>query len=576
MKRAYVEPLIHDRSSDPKSYKNVKNMTTIDSIDLGAASPTDIFGALNLERKKEESKEKELIASDKENIEPIRRKHTDDLGLTNTIIRMSAPSIEETQSNFNQSSNDNSLLRELDVQHRSSSSLTLCNILAGSTIGVGTGLAMMPIFNNELYDLDDYGINIHDIEVLYVISTFNTLICTSLSNIMFLLREGIPSLTEPMKDLTLKQGLVLTAGGIGAFTSSLLPLSLMWDVELNNAEMDGEFGFNKFTAYAAFCSIPLLAAKTIECFYGIANFFKNHDNLKIDSIGGKIAVSVLTVLSTVARSMCFKTTTAELAKDMGFDEETAEIMGIIIGGIIASGTSLIAELNALQNIFKTQETPITKKEIALSVACALEGMWFSLPMISSGLEATQDWNPLLKGALFTPLFVSRSVFEASASYHALKPKSWETKISLQNLRMQEKDKEIVIYKVDLNDKNKQIEVLKADLHNKDEQIKVLNQKSNELVDSNKPVTALTEFGKYIALQNKAIKAKYDLIALQKELDNFSMLQSIKTEKNTESKKILLEDNDLKGILDLCEEQAISIHNLDVDLVGVGEAINYDI
>lgn len=549
----------HDNTSRET---RVKDMTTINSIRISkeysvaenaskiqVASPTDIIGVYDPNMQSVPAP----IRRSYNEIDPIaRRRPTDDLGLTNTIIRMPLVSQDDIISEVETRSQveGDSLLRAIDEHNeRRIGGLTPCNLLAGSILGIGTGCAMMPIFNNELYGLDNYGIDVHDIEAFYIISTLNTLLFTSLSNIAFLARKGIPALTDN-RDISATYAVGLAAGGIGALTSSLLPLSQMWEVELNDAKVDGVSGFNKFTAWATFCTIPLVVVKTIECFHGIENFIKNYSNVKIESVGGKLATYVITGLSALARGVCYQTTTTELAKDIGFDDETAEIMGIVIGGIIASSTSLLTEFNALKNIFKKQEFPISKKEVALGTVCALEGMWFALPMISSGLNATENWNPLLKGAIFTPLFVSRSIFEASVAYNAIKPNSWNKGVSLGDLRLQDKDKEISTLKLDLTSKNKIISQKDSEIKSlKDNHSKVFEEKSNELVDKDKIITKLQKFTK---LQNEIVEHEYALRRLNQEVQGYSMAKPVlDIVQNVDVKRELLEKQkeDLIGIIE---------------------------
>jgi hypothetical protein len=61
---------------------------------------------------------------------------------------------------------------------------------SSAAIGIGAGLAMMPIYNHEVQELKTYDIDIHDYEIAFVISTINTLLLTSTCSITGLGSNG--------------------------------------------------------------------------------------------------------------------------------------------------------------------------------------------------------------------------------------------------------------------------------------------------------------------------------------------------------------------------------------------------
>ncbi len=80
------------------------------------------------------------------------------------------------------------------------------NLLKSIILGLGTGLATMPIFNHELKELDVIGIDLHDNDVAFAISTVNSAVFVSVmsgSNIYKYLNhlEHPEDLTEIQKFL---------------------------------------------------------------------------------------------------------------------------------------------------------------------------------------------------------------------------------------------------------------------------------------------------------------------------------------------------------------------------------------
>lgn len=294
-------------------------------------------------------------------------------------------------------------------------------LLASSILGIGTGFAMMPIFNNEVWDLDKYGIHIHEYESMFIISTINTLLVTSMYSILSLYHYF--NSTQEAEELTSSQKVALNFGKVGSVATSILPLALLWNIELHDQQVSGSSGFDKFIAWAAFTTIPLLILKIVEAYEAMSKVVKGeYDDINLDSIGSKLFTYGTTVLSALARGISFSAATIELAKNIGFDEDTSKVLGILIGGVLGSVVSGISEYQAVKSLFRKTEGGFSKREIATSMLSTVEGMWFALPTVSVGLNATQNWNLLIRGAIFTPLFLSRTALEATNMYNALTPK----------------------------------------------------------------------------------------------------------------------------------------------------------
>lgn len=167
-------------------------------------------------------------------------------------------------------------------------------LILGSTIlGAGVGLAMMPIFNREVKNLENYGINIHENTTSFAISTINTLIIAGCSTGFYLYNYFInhqenTKQEEPNKCKTA----ILTLCKIGSIVSALIPVSMLWNVELNNQKVEGTHGFDQFVAWATFTSAPLLIFKTFYTHnkvskYIVAKFDNSHNTngQEISSLG---------------------------------------------------------------------------------------------------------------------------------------------------------------------------------------------------------------------------------------------------------------------------------------------------
>lgn len=293
-------------------------------------------------------------------------------------------------------------------------------LLASTILGIGTGFAMMPIFNYEVRELENYGINIHQYESAFIISTINTLLVTTTCSIISLYHYFNNSSNYNLDNLPKYQQI---GSKICSVASSILPISLLWNIELHDQKVDKSEGFDKFIAWASFCTVPLLIFKTIEAYETICKVAKGtYKSIDLNSIGSKLITYGTCVLSALARGISFSSAITELAINIGLDQDTANILGILIGGILGSVSSAFIEYPAVKSLFKKYDTPITGKEIMTGIFSGIEGMWFGLPAVSVGLNATTNWNPLLRGIMFVPLFISRTSLEATSMYKTLNHK----------------------------------------------------------------------------------------------------------------------------------------------------------
>ena len=296
-------------------------------------------------------------------------------------------------------------------------------LLASSTLlGIGVGLAMMPIFNEEVEHLENYGINIHSNSTFFAISTINTLLAIGCSTGFYCYNYFFGAKKEEQVEFSDPQKVALNLCKIGGFIGSLVPVGMLWNIELHDQKVEGTDGFDQFIAWATFTTIPLIIFKTIAIFEQTSKYIiNNHNNIELDNLGSKIITYGLSSISLIGRGVSLTYVLNELQKQIGLDENISLPISIITGGVIGNITLGLSDYSNLKKLFKTNSNEINYKQLALGLSSALEGGWFALPLISIGLEATGNWNPLLRGSVFTSFFLSHMNSEATHLYHSIIP-----------------------------------------------------------------------------------------------------------------------------------------------------------
>ena len=293
-------------------------------------------------------------------------------------------------------------------------------LLASTALcGIGTGCAMMPIFNYELRNLENFGIDVHQSEAFFVASTINTLMMITAQCTIGLYHYF--NNKHDIHHLEAGQTNCLHITKAGSIVSGLLPVVLLWNIEINDQKVSKSQGFDEFIQWATFTMIPLLIFKIVEIYEAMTKVIGGaYKDINLNSIGSKLITYGTTALSSIARGIAYSAATEELAKNIGLEEETAKIMGIVIGGVFSSVIPSITEYNSMKSLFKPQENQLTKTDIAIGTLASLEGAWFALPTVSVGLKATSNWNPLLRFGLFTPYFFNKAISEGSNIYNTYK------------------------------------------------------------------------------------------------------------------------------------------------------------
>lgn len=322
--------------------------------------------------------------------------------------------------------NSNDIITVNNIKYNSNcDSNVIKRFVISAIVAGGTGVAMMPVFNYLIKNSNQFGIDIHDNRIVFDISTANTFIVSSFSSFV--------SINEFIKKYqtyeSVNDNLVTVLSKVCASFSLILPLGLLWTTEINNQKMAESSGFDQYMAWATFSTIPLVVNQVIESITNVNKVLeaKNFEMISLNdsevinrvSIGSKIAIYGLAATSLIGRSIAFTEVCKSLALASGVSEEVALGMGIAIGGILTSSGVSILEYNNIKILFETTSGEFTVKKALMGTLALTEGLWFTLPLIALGLEATTDWNPLLKGALFIPLVTSHTVLESTRIYDNL-------------------------------------------------------------------------------------------------------------------------------------------------------------
>jgi hypothetical protein len=287
-------------------------------------------------------------------------------------------------------------------------------VLSSLYVAAGSGMALMPLLNEELKTLENFNINIDNHPAWLILSTVNTGLligsCAGITSYHALTHE------QEKSDLTNNQKLIAFTAKAGAAMSTLLQLGLMWNIEIENQKIEGSSGFDQFMAWATFSTAPLVIYNTIEGSEKIKKILSGEDHQTLNSLGEKLVVYGIAASSFIPRAIAYTAITKEVSEHIGLEESPATAAGIGLGGVLAASFSAIVEYASLKEIFKNRDEPYSLKEKLLGALSSVEGAWFSLATISKALKSVPDWNALLDGSLFFPYFVSRTVHESASIF----------------------------------------------------------------------------------------------------------------------------------------------------------------
>lgn len=282
-------------------------------------------------------------------------------------------------------------------------------------IGAGTGMAMTPIFNHLVKESDVFGKDIHKNDYVYAISSLNTvLIYSATATFTSYYYFKSSSLNTAYTSNCTKVSIY--GAKICGSMAALIPLSLLWGVELQNQNHSHSSGFDQFLAWATFTTLPLILYKSVDASRSIDKIYINRDNISLNSTGAKAFVYTPIAISLVGRFIAYGYASYNMCKAFGLDETSSMALGAIGGSAAAISTSVL-EYNALKSLFK-KHPEYTCKNVVGGVLSTIEGAWLAIPTVSVGLAAISGWNPFIKATLFAPLFFTDTTLQASNIYNA--------------------------------------------------------------------------------------------------------------------------------------------------------------
>lgn len=282
-------------------------------------------------------------------------------------------------------------------------------------IGAGTGMAMTPIFNHLIKESEFFGQDIHKNDYVYAISSLNTvLIYSTTATLASYYYFKSSSLNTTYTSNCTKVSIY--GAKICGSMAALIPLSLLWGVELQNQNHSHSSGFDQFLAWATFTTLPLTLYKSIDASRSIDKIYINRDNINLNSTGAKAFVYTPIAISLVGRFIAYGYASYNMCKAFGLDDTSSMALGAIGGSSAAISTSVL-EYNALKGLFK-KHPEYNCKNVVGGIFSAIEGAWLAIPTVSVGLAAISGWNPFVKATIFAPLFFTDTALQASNIYNA--------------------------------------------------------------------------------------------------------------------------------------------------------------
>lgn len=313
-------------------------------------------------------------------------------------------------------------------------------LVISGVVGIGSALAMMPIVNYNIKQLENFDIKVHEKEAFFITSTLNTLvlltICNSLSTYSYITNKIAinkePNIQLDHNKYEITNQTLYNVGKIASVIVTLQPLFLLWDVEINNKELANDYvNFDEFTAWATFTSIPLVAYSILENYKNYSKTIESYKtrDIEIDSFGAKAFINSTATLSLVGRGIALTALYNKLLQQIGVDEDVSLGLSIAFGGVVTNVAQSTLEYGHIQNLFEKQIGHTSCKNKILGLFTTIEGGWFALPLIAQGLNAIEGLNSLLKMFIFLPTFISKMVYEMHNFYDTFQPV--ETPYSIQ-------------------------------------------------------------------------------------------------------------------------------------------------
>jgi hypothetical protein len=295
------------------------------------------------------------------------------------------------------------------VQETEDKPVSLNNVFVFLSLlsGIGNGCAMMPIFNHEVRALEDFDIDIHKNDILFAISTINTLLVYSIliTKNSYQCLENVSHLQKIDEKLTISSFIL-------ASLSSIPQVSMLWNIELHNREIDHSTDFDKFIAYALFSSIPLFCYQTLKSYTTLQNAilnYQNHNLSEYPNTSIQQTVYIVSAFTLVANEMIYLHTANELTEDYNETIKNLFLTAASIGAIAMTYCEFIS-LKKVLTEKQEHNNDSTFQKVQKSIL-SIESVWFTLPLISVCAKVSKDYfSNSLSAIICLAKLISHSIF----------------------------------------------------------------------------------------------------------------------------------------------------------------------
>jgi len=336
----------------------------------------------------------------------------------------------------------------------------VCRVIGGMFIGVfGIGVsvfaaaATMPIFQEEVEHLERYKINIRDSSSLKDSCLLNTLtvitahcglslVKKSYDLYKYYTNHGANSIdTEEDIDIPIQKNyktLRIIAPLLISPISSLMPVYLLWKVELDNQQVAKSHGFDEFMKWATATTVPLIIYRSAHS-HGSASKFVNKviDKLtgtrtqevsaELETIGAKLVVYGTTATAFAGRAITFYSMIKNIMDNILPDDElevSKKILSVVLGSGMINAVHFISDYSKMKELFTTKFNTSEICSVSgvakafLAIFSSLEGAWFALPIVGIGIKPIEDIGigTLPKAALLVSMYISHANHESIAFY----------------------------------------------------------------------------------------------------------------------------------------------------------------
>lgn len=328
-------------------------------------------------------------------------------------------------------------------------------IAASSVLALGVGAGMMPIFNDDVRGIKEFGIDVHSSTAGLYVETINTLLINSTVSLVALYTIFKNYDNTRFDQCSIVEKAMVNLAKFGSVASSLLPLSQLWLVELNNKEVAKSDGFDQFLTWATLTSIPIVTYNSLKVFDNFTNYFEHRapifSEIKALSRGAQVFIVCMNLLGLAGRAITYHMIIEQAMEEtLDIDPTVANVSAGVFAGV-SSVLNALWELDSAQKFWhkkvekkhivqqepsiqtdqelnaqlnthhypSTHDKPTTLKDIALGLVSFFEGAWLTLPLLSCGMYVMQSWHAVIQGILLFPLAIMQVTAEGDFIYKNL-------------------------------------------------------------------------------------------------------------------------------------------------------------